>query len=46
MKQIDEKVKEIQEFNNRNFKIEEEYLEMFEDIFERFDEEIVSAPFV
>ena len=34
MNEIDAKLKEIEDFNNRNFKIDEKWLEVFADTFE------------
>ena len=45
MAKIDEKLKEIEEFNNRDYGIDEEYLELDADIFEKYDEEILTQPF-
>ena len=46
MAEIDEKLKEIEDFNKRNYKIDESYLELYEDIFDMLDKDIVEAPHV
>lgn len=43
---IDAKVKEIEEFNSRNFKVDEDFIELFSDIYDKYDDEIVNAPFI
>ena len=43
---IDAKVKEIEDFNKRDFKVDEDFMELFSDIYEKYDEEIVGAPFI
>lgn len=46
MAEIDAKLKEIEEFNQRNFDIDEEFLDLYADLFTALDCEIVSAPLV
>lgn len=46
MKIIEAKTKEIEEFNNRNFKIDEDFLGLFQPIFDQYESEIVNAPYV
>ena len=43
---IDAKVKEIEDFNSRNFKVDEDFMELFSDIYEKYEEEIVGALFI
>lgn len=46
MNEIDLKLKEIDELNNRDYHILDEVLDMYEEDFEKVDMDIVSAPFV
>ncbi|TNV79039.1 hypothetical protein FGO68_gene16164 [Halteria grandinella] len=46
MKLIEEKLKEIEAFNARNFKVDKQLLNHFEQAFEDMDYEIVTAPFI
>ncbi len=45
LKQIDEKLKVLEDFNNRNYKVEEGILDMWEDLYEEMDTMIVKAKF-
>jgi|LauGreDrversion4_2_1035121.scaffolds.fasta_scaffold301123_3 hypothetical protein len=45
MSQIDKQLKLIEDFNNRNFKVDEDFIGMFKDIYEQIDNEILTAPF-
>jgi hypothetical protein len=45
MKIIEAKAKEIEAFNNRNFKVDEEFLVLFKPLFEKYESEIVNAPY-
>lgn len=45
MSKIDERVRQIEEFQARNFKVEKDLVELFRGKFEQFDEEILSAPY-
>jgi hypothetical protein len=46
MEILDEKIREIEDFNKRNFKVDKDFLELFQDQYDKYDEEILSAPFV
>ena len=46
MLMIDEKIEEIEDFNKRNFKVDTEFLGLFQDLYDIYDDEILSAPFV
>ena len=46
MQIIEEKIQEIEDFNKRNFKVDKDFLTLFQDLYERYDDEIISAPFV
>ena len=37
MKIIDQKLEEIEQFNKRNFKIDEDFLSLFSDIYDQYD---------
>lgn len=43
---IEDRLKEIEEFNGRNFKVDNSLLQRMQPLFEEMDFEIVSAPFV
>lgn len=43
---IDSEIEQINAFNNRNFKVDAKHLASFTDLFDLYDDEIVSAPFV
>ena len=43
---IDEKIKEIEDFNKKNLQIDSEFLELFQDQFEKYNQEIVEGPFI
>ncbi len=45
MKIIDQKLEEIEEFNRKNFKVDEEFLKLFQEIYNQYDEDIVTAPY-
>ena len=45
MSKIDERVRQIEEFQARNFKVEKDLVELFRGRFEQFDEEILAAPY-
>ena len=42
---IDEKIREIDEFNRRNFKVDKGLLKLLEGVFEEMDDEIVKEPY-
>ena len=46
MQMIDEKIQEIEDFNKRNFKVDTDFLGLFQDLYDIYDDEILSAPFV
>lgn len=46
MKIIDAKSKEIENFNNRNFKVDEEFIKLFQPLYEKYEEEILNEPFI
>ncbi len=46
MQIIEEKVQEIEDFNKRNFKVDTDFLGLFQDLYDIYDDEILSAPFV
>jgi hypothetical protein len=46
MQIIDEKIQEIEDFNKRNFKVDTDFLGLFQDLYDIYDDEILSAPFV
>ena len=46
MQMIDEKIQEIEDFNKRNFKVDRDFLGLFQDLYDIYDDEILSAPFV
>ena len=43
---IEEKIRQIKEFNSRNFEVDEGLLKQCEGFFDQYDEEIVNAPFI
>jgi len=43
MAEIDAKLKEIEDFNKRNYKVDMDFLNLYEDVFDKLDQEIVNA---
>lgn len=46
MQMIEDKVREMTDFNARNFKVDRQLVEMMGDIYDELDNEMVCAPFV
>lgn len=45
--EIDQTIKEIEDIRQRNYKIDDEFLELYQDLFDQYDDAIVTAkPFV
>ena len=43
MKEIDQTLKEMEVIRSANYKIDEEFLDLYQEVFDRFDEQIVTA---
>ena len=46
MQILDEKIQEIEDFNKRNFKVDSTFIDLFQDLYDKYEEEILTAPFV
>lgn len=46
MKEIDNKLKQIEDIKNKNYKIDEELLDLYKDLFTKFDDDIVNEPHI
>ena len=45
LKEIDNHLNEIESFNKRNFRIDPSCIELYNDIYSRYDTDIVKAPY-
>ena len=45
MQLLDDRIQEIEDFNKRNFVVDKDFLLLFQDLYDRFDAEIMTAPY-